>query len=463
METYGAKETMKLQFGRFPLSVLTALIALLMFTLPAAAATTYTVVTPNNPDGWQAANLRGSGTVAITTSQPRGDSPNNLGSLEFTSAGSGDKADYVKYWGVVAGRTLGNLSALSYDFYRDSSSTTGQHLVPAFRLFYQTSGGQTGYLIWENVYNGGSVNTPVPTDQWLSKDIFSGYFWMRAFGPGRTIEKYDVTLAQWAAGYTYGTSQPLDANTNIIGIEVGVGSGWNDTFRGFADKVAASFGNDSVTANFEPNPVVVQCTTDCYVDDTGSNSNGGTSFADAKQHIQAGINQVSGGGTVHVKDGTYNENLLINKPLTLEGNQHGVLAKGRAGAQSVVQALNTSVPVNIQADDVTIDGFVFDGSAATSQPWIITALSGQATGAMRMSRSSTMSSRAIQFQVMTLMAHILVVCTYSITTLPRSRETSSTRWASTPFSWQVARQTRCTATTIATTTTTRISRRKTRV
>ena len=44
----------------------------------------------------------------------RGDAPNNLGSLEFTTntiTNGQDKADYVKYRGVVAGRTLGNLSA----------------------------------------------------------------------------------------------------------------------------------------------------------------------------------------------------------------------------------------------------------------------------------------------------------------------------------------------------------------
>lgn len=367
----------------------TLVLSLMLGVLPlsfAAAAGSYTVVTPTNPDGWQASNVRSDATVGITTAQPRGDAPNNLGSLAFTTntvTNGQDKADYVKYWGVVPGRTLGNLSALRYDFYRASSSTTAQHFVPAFRLAYSTNEtpAKTGYLIWENVYNGGSTATPVPTDQWIANDILNGYFWMRAFGPGRTIEKYDVTLAQWASGYTYGTSQPLDANTNIVGIEVGVGSGWGGAFTGYVDQVATSFGSDSVTANFEPNPVVVQCTTDCYVDDdTGNNANGGTSFADAKQTIQAGINQVSSGGTVHVKDGTYTEDLLISKPLTLEGVQHSVLAKGRPGAQAIVKATNSANPVDIQADNVTIDGFVFDGSAATSRPWIITALSGPGNG-----------------------------------------------------------------------------------
>lgn len=354
----------------------------LAFALPLSqvSAAANTVVTPNNPDGWQPMNVRSDATVGITTNQPRGDAPNNLGSLEFTTntvTNGQDKADYVKYWGVVNGRTLGNISALSYEFYRASTSTTSQHLVPAFRLAYSTNEtpAKTGYLIWENVYNGGSTSTPVPIDQWISKDILPGNFWMRAFGPGRTIEKYDVTLAQWASGYTYGTSQPLDANTNIIGIEVGVGSGWGGTFRGFVDNVAISFNSDSVTANFEPNPVVVQCTTDCYVDDdTGSDANGGTSFADAKKTIQAGVNQVSSGGTVHVKDGVYDEAITVNKPLTLEGIQHDVLAKGRPGPEAIIKlSADGQTPLTINASNVIVNGFTFDMIEART-PWAITAL-----------------------------------------------------------------------------------------
>lgn len=357
-----SRRTLRL-LALFGLSLAIALFALPFQTFAAAA-----VVTPNNPDGWQPANVRANATVAITSAQPRGAAPNNLGSLEFTTntlVSGQDKADYVKYWGVVSGRTLGNLSALNYELYRASSSTTGQYLVPAFRLAYATPGGKTGYLIWENVYNGGSTNTAVPTDQWLTKDIFSGNFWMREFAPGATIQNYGVTLAEWQANNDDGSGtisgQPGDAaphvlgpDTNIIGVEVGVGSGWGSTFRGFVDNVAVSFGSDAITANFEPAP---QCSTDCYVDDdTGNDANGGTSFADAKRTIQAGVTQVSVGGTVHVKDGVYNEAITINKPLTLEGAQHGVLAKGRAGAEAIIRLTTNQTPLAINASDVTVDG-----------------------------------------------------------------------------------------------------------
>lgn len=212
-------------------------------------------ITPSNTQGWQPANVRSNATVGIAdTYKPAGEA----GSLQFTTntiVNGQDKADFVNYWGVVAGRTLGNISDVGYDWYRASSSTTGQHQAPALRLAYQTEGGQTGYLIYENVYNGGSIASPVATDQWVDADATNANFWMRAFVPGRTIEQYDVTLAEWAAGAQYGSSQLLNANTSIVGIEVGVGSGWGGTFDGAVDDVRLAFGADRISANFEPNAV----------------------------------------------------------------------------------------------------------------------------------------------------------------------------------------------------------------
>jgi hypothetical protein len=288
-------------------------------TSPCGPPPPYTVVRPNALDGWSPANVRPDATVGITSTQPRGDAPDNLGSLEFTTnsvTNGQDKADFVNYWGVVPGRTLGNLSELSYELYRASSSTTAQHHLPAFRLAYATPSGDTGLLVWENVYNGGSTGTAVPTNQWISKDILAGNFWMRAYNsPSVTIERFNVTLADWQDGATFPGSDVLGPDTYIVGIEIGVGSGWGGTFRGFVDNVAASFTSstidDSVSANFEP---AIQCTTACYVDASGGDdANGGTSAADAKRTIQAAVDTVSPGGSVQVAAGTYSETVTVDK------------------------------------------------------------------------------------------------------------------------------------------------------
>ncbi|MDW8233590.1 MAG: hypothetical protein RMJ54_12490, partial [Roseiflexaceae bacterium] len=100
------------------LLVLSAAVIAFGFVAPAAAV----VVTPSTPDSWAPANVRANATVAITTAQPR----SGAGSLEFTTntlTPGQDKADYEKKWNPAdfPTRTLFGLTALSYEYYRDSS------------------------------------------------------------------------------------------------------------------------------------------------------------------------------------------------------------------------------------------------------------------------------------------------------------------------------------------------------
>src|SRR6266480_299147 len=76
--------------------------------------------------------------------------------------------------------------------------------------------------------------------------------------------------------------------------------------------------------------------------------------------IQAAINAASNGDTIKVADATYNESVNINKSLTLQGAQTGVDARNRSGAESVIT--NACSPVQINADNVTLDGFTVQGS-----------------------------------------------------------------------------------------------------
>jgi len=76
------------------------------------------------------------------------------------------------------------------------------------------------------------------------------------------------------------------------------------------------------------------------------------------ESIQAAINSAIAGDTIHVHAGTYTENVIVNKTLTLQGDGAGVVA---------VEAFNTSKHVfNVTADYVNISGFTVVG--ATSSP-----------------------------------------------------------------------------------------------
>jgi hypothetical protein len=239
-----------------PLLLTTALLA----TAPAFAANI--TVLPSDVaatpvlNQWNLSNFRGTSnlyssttTAGITTANPR----NGNGSVQMSLTDGSGKADYAYTWGYDSARTLGTLTSLSYDWYRTGASIAG--LMPAFRLFYDADGsaattGDQGYLVFEQTYNGGAGS--VVSDQWVSTDLMNVNMWQRQFTPGLTVEAYNVSLADW----TSGTNQPanadrLNASTAILGIEFGIGSGWNGAFNGFVDNVSFGFGGNTTTFNFE--------------------------------------------------------------------------------------------------------------------------------------------------------------------------------------------------------------------
>ncbi|WP_223787723.1 hypothetical protein [Marinicella meishanensis] len=226
-------------------------------------------VTPSDPQGWQAVNVRDDAMVEHSQNQPLfGD-----GSLLFatdTMTPGQDKADYQYLWQESTSvidfpdRILGNITHLNYAWYRDSASTTAPHLTPVFRLnFYDDAGtvgnladDVLGILVWEGVYNG--YNPPL-SDSWEIVNMMEDNFWVfvsqSAQGSG-VIQNFNATLADWINGTPQG--QPgdpqitLTANTYIIGVNVGVGSGWNNSFLGYVDAVRVGFGSgDDTLYNFE--------------------------------------------------------------------------------------------------------------------------------------------------------------------------------------------------------------------
>jgi hypothetical protein len=207
-------------------------------------------------NSWYITNLRGTGNgytsvtaAEISTAAPR----SGNGSVQMALTNGSGKADFAYYWGFAAGRTLGTLDALSYDWYRAGGGSAPSHLQPAIRLAYDSDGDSStttdrGYLVWEQVYNGGGM----VTDQWNSSNVLAGNFWQRQTSPGNTVEDYGTTLAEWMAGPRPGApADQLSAATAITGIEFGIGSGWNGSFTGFVDNVGFGFSNNKTVFNFE--------------------------------------------------------------------------------------------------------------------------------------------------------------------------------------------------------------------
>jgi uncharacterized repeat protein (TIGR01451 family) len=83
---------------------------------------------------------------------------------------------------------------------------------------------------------------------------------------------------------------------------------------------------------------------------------------DSHATIQAAIDHAVSGDTVRVAAGTFAENLTIDVPLTLEGAQSGVDARGRVAAETIV-APPSGVALTLVTGSAgtTIDGLTFSG------------------------------------------------------------------------------------------------------
>ncbi len=99
-------------------------------------------------------------------------------------------------------------------------------------------------------------------------------------------------------------------------------------------------------------------------------SNGGTDSGDctgaACASISYAISVANPGDTIEVSAGIYNEELIIDKSITLLGALQGVAAPGRTGAESTITPTTTNLAngtlIEILASNVTIDGFQLDGN-----------------------------------------------------------------------------------------------------
>jgi len=212
-------------------------------------------------------NVRNEGVAGINNTYAR--SGNGSVYLQTVNgpAGASSKADFEmlasgtdvsgNYYAAASYGTLGDLTSLGYDWYRDSTSTNSAVQHPALRILVDADGdlnttGDRGGLVFEQAYNGSSV----PTDNWVTEDIFSynsgdgANLW--TYGAGMTFaqEGYGNNLAAWSSDTGVGT---INEDSAVLGFSMGVGSGWGP-FEGAVDNLVVGFNGSETTYNFEVVP-----------------------------------------------------------------------------------------------------------------------------------------------------------------------------------------------------------------
>lgn len=235
-------------------------LALLASTGTAHAIADTVFVTPTNLQGWVSDDTRAPGTAAITPVHPQ----SGNGSFEFITTGANDKANASLYWtpgstanpfGVVT--TIGNLSTLTYDWFRSSASTSVSLEMPALRFYFINADGKFGSLVYELAYNGVNGSIDAPTDSWQTADLSSAQMWMRS-NVNLNAADQTMTIAQWInPSLTKPTgAYAIDASTSIIGVSASVGSGIGGLYDGGIDNVQVGFaGGATNTYNFEVSAV----------------------------------------------------------------------------------------------------------------------------------------------------------------------------------------------------------------
>ena len=198
------------------------------------------IVTPTDfpLSGWSTDTTKGSGptngVAQFSSVQPQ----SGNGSFELSMPADPDKATLLHLGGdgLTLGTLIGGGNDLGFQYFRDSTSTAGAKVAPAFRLYF---GDGKPQLVWEAVYNGVTDTNPVKTDQWLTPDIKDGFFWKYDSTGNHDVSGGFQKLSYWS------TDTPTAGN--IVGYSVGVGSGWGGSYKGYVDNV--TFG--TTTTNFE--------------------------------------------------------------------------------------------------------------------------------------------------------------------------------------------------------------------
>ncbi|PKO15858.1 MAG: hypothetical protein CVU39_10070 [Chloroflexi bacterium HGW-Chloroflexi-10] len=141
----------------------------------------------------------------------------------------------------------------------------------------------------------------------------------------------------------------IDLTKNYFGTQTLVVNSTNSAEPGYADLIPVEFGGTSVNPGTAAN---IGGTASQYIDYSpwlGFSSSTIPMTYYTNSSIQEAIDLAAAGDTVFVKDGSYSETLLINKPLTLQGeSREGVVIDAGASA---------TYGIYVTSDDVTLDTF----------------------------------------------------------------------------------------------------------
>lgn len=167
--------------------------------------------------------------------------------------------------------------------------------------------------------------------------------------------------AQVGSAFPDGTAIAFAATAGSIGASANTASGQASATL---TDLATGWSTVSATLDHATATVLVHVTgsTGTVVSHgTGTHASGADCAHPGFTSIQAAIDALPAGSEILVCSGTYAENLVVTKSVTLRGAQTGSAGPARSGAEEAVVAPATGNALRVNADDVVFDGFTIQG------------------------------------------------------------------------------------------------------
>lgn len=329
-------------------------------------------VKPSSLMGWVPIEETATGAASFVTGP--GSPPLGVGSAQIDVSGNGGSGggEYVMT-PAYAGTLLSNITALQYSSLRqtiDGSNSTSVNLQ--FDTDFDVTDGSSawqGRLLYVPANEAGVPGTILQNTWYTWNPIGANARWWITGTP--KVGGSDAanpcplfgTTCSWATILSTFPNAAVHPVYQEFGLKQGSGEG---IITSNFDALLIGVSGNNIQYDFEPDTT---CTSDCYVNwTTGNDAYDGKTATTARHSFVSAITSLTSGGTVHAANGTYIENVLINKPLTLVGaSQAGVIVRpsitnpncGGGGGGSL--CAGSSNVLLVQADNVTIHDLTVDG------------------------------------------------------------------------------------------------------
>jgi parallel beta-helix repeat protein len=327
----------------------------------AAAVASDVVVKPSSLNGWAVADDNGNGGGSVSFATPLATPPAGTGGARFQLSAA--NAGWVlAIQNEFVGARLADLTELSYSTYR-SSVDAGDNLAVTLQFpvdHDSTDASQVwqGRLVFEPYQTSPAG---VPQNTWQEWDGMTGKWWQTGnpVVAGAPATRWCPQATPCDLATLLGHYPDLAVHPTFGAFLLKAGSGWAG-FDGYADELTIGTADTVITYDFEAETA---CTSTCYVDAaSGDDAFGGDTPASAKKTIQAAVNAVDDGGTVSVAAGVYNEDVLVNAPVTVQG-------AGAASTSIIGQIGGDGATVRVASPGVIIEGFTISRVGNTVADW----------------------------------------------------------------------------------------------